>query len=144
MISATTVAVAHHRELSAIGFCMVTYAFAVLALGCSLPRETLKGDYLVLSSVSSAAAAAVAASCAFELPVHSSLLCIRASVCAHAKDPPQFDCGWKHQVTWAPVVVTIGIIASTTSSALASIQSASRVLQVTLTLARRVDRPLHC
>ena len=31
------------------------------------------------------------------------------------------------RVTWWPTVVTVGIIASTTSSALASIQSSSRV-----------------
>ena len=70
-------------ELSAIFCSMTTYVIVVLALGSSVPRETLQQQYLVLA-----------------------------------------------QVTWPkPVIVTIGIIASTTSSALASIQSASRVVQ---------------
>ena len=69
-------------ELSAIFCSMSTYVIVVLALGSSVPRETLQGDYYVLS-----------------------------------------------KVTWYPVLVTIGIIASTVSSALASIQSASRVIQ---------------
>ena len=70
-------------ELSAILCSMSTYVFVVLALGSSIPRQTLQQQYLVLS-----------------------------------------------RVTYpTPVIVTIGIIASTTSSALASIQSASRVLQ---------------
>lgn len=69
-------------ELSAIVCSMLTYVLVVFALGCSVPRETLQEQYLVLS-----------------------------------------------KITYYPVIVTVGIIASTTSSALASIQSASRVIQ---------------
>jgi amino acid transporter len=69
-------------ELAAVGCSTVTYIVVTLALGASVPRATLKGQYLILS-----------------------------------------------QVTWFPIIVTVGIVGSTSAQAFASIQSASRVIQ---------------
>ena len=72
--------------LTAIFTTSFTYCLVIVAFGCSVPRHTLKNEYLILSRV-----------------------CLPG-------------------VTES-IIVTIGIIASTTSSALGSIQSASRVIQ---------------
>jgi potassium/chloride transporter 9 len=73
-------------ELSAIAGSMLTYLIVIISLGASVPRDTLKNEYQILSVVT-------------------------------------------YPGTGPSVIVIIGVIASTTSSALASIQSASRVMQ---------------
>ena len=89
-------------ELAAIFCAMLTYLIVTLSLGCSVPRETLKNQYLILSVVT-------------------------------------------YPGTGTSVIVTIGVIASTTSSALASIQSASRVIQaLALDNLIPVLKPLQC
>jgi amino acid transporter len=68
--------------LSAIVLSSTVYCLVILAVGCSVPRDTLKGEYLILS-----------------------------------------------KVVWYPPLVNLGILSTSAAAALASMQSAARVIQ---------------